>query len=382
MWRKNISLLLIIALCLGFSVSAGATGFDDWARNAQVGPYQPEEEDWDAIYEAAKKEGKVVIYASTSRISDAGQSFELAYPGITVEAYNVSSVEAVEKLQREFDAGIRTADLIMTAALNQLADDLLERHVVVNYVPRELIPVIPVEFREPLLSHRFGSVVMAYSNVAFDKAPITNIWELILPEWNNRFVMRDPLRADTALGWLISLVRNADELEASYEEFFGEPLTLTTPNAGYELIKKLLDNGLQLQSASRGVLDIVDQHNVEKPVIGSMGSSSYRDVLAGDYSFEIIWELQPTSGYAYRNALAMVGFNEHPNAAKLFLNWLMGSGDGTGFAPWNVPGNFPVRTDMATPEPFLPIAEYNYWYDDQEHHDLTYDVMDFWMMHM
>jgi iron(III) transport system substrate-binding protein len=113
-----------------------------------------------------------------------------------------------------------------------------------------------------------------------------------------------------------------------------------------------------------------------------MGSSSYRDVLAGDYSFEIIWELQPSSGYAYRNALAMVGFNEHPNAAKLFLNWLMGSGDGTGFAPWNVPGNFPVRTDMATPEPFLPISEYNYWYDDQEHHDLTYDVMDFWMMHM
>jgi len=38
-------------------------------------------EDWDAIYEAAKKEGKVVIYSLSSRVFDAVESFKASIPG-------------------------------------------------------------------------------------------------------------------------------------------------------------------------------------------------------------------------------------------------------------------------------------------------------------
>ena len=47
-------MLLVIAM-LTMSVVAYANDFDDWMKAAQLGFYAPEEEDWDAVYEAAKK---------------------------------------------------------------------------------------------------------------------------------------------------------------------------------------------------------------------------------------------------------------------------------------------------------------------------------------
>ena len=158
------------------------------------------------------------------------------------------------------------------------------------------------------------------------------------PEWKDGFVIRDPLRAEGSLHWLTMFVRYADEVAADYERVFGEPIKLTTPNAGYELIKRLLDNGLMLESGSRAVLDAVAQHNLKRPPIGATTSSKYRDVLSGDYQFEILWDLTPSAGYAYEDALVVAGYAPHPNAAKLLIRWLMGAGDeeATGFEPWHV----------------------------------------------
>ena len=156
---------------------------------------------------------------------------------------------------------------------------------------------------------------------------------------------------------------------------------MTTPNAGYELIKRLLDNDLMLESeASR--IRWSNSTQSEAPAIGN-NLSKYRDVLS-DYQFDILWDLTPSAGYASKTALVLAGYAPHPNAAKLLVNWLMGGGDEqrTGFEPWNVPGNFPVRIDMETPAPFKPIAEYNYWYEDTESYELNPDVLDFWLTHL
>ena len=262
--------------------------------------------------------------------------------------------------------------------------DMLKRRVIVNYVPPEMKTVIPELFQEPLLAHRIGSVVLAYSDIAYDSPPIESIWELTKPEWKNGLIIRDPLRSQGSLMWLTMFVRHADEVAADYEQVFGEPIQLTTPNAGYELIKRLLDNGLMLESGSRAVLDGVTQHNLKRPPIGATTSNKYRDVLSGDYQFEILWDLKPAVGCASKDALVIAGYAPHPNAAKLLLNWLLGAGDedGTGYEPWYVPGDFPVRTDMEAPAPFKPITEYNYWYEDTESYDLSSDVLDFWLTHL
>ncbi len=215
-----------IILCLMISVTVWAAGgreamptdaYEQWMQDAQVGPYQPDVEDWDAIYEAAKQEGTVVIYSSTSRIFDGVATFEEKYPGITVEAYNISGVEILEKIEREAEAGIRNADVVMTSSVNPLAVELIERQVIFNYVPQDLVPVIPEQFREPLLTHRYGSVIMNYSDVAYaDGPPITSIWELTKPEWKDRIVIRDPMRSSGSMNWMASWVVHDDVMAANY----------------------------------------------------------------------------------------------------------------------------------------------------------------------
>jgi outer membrane biogenesis lipoprotein LolB len=46
------------------------TAAEQWAKANGVGPYQPETDDWAAIEEAAKKEGKVTVYANSSGVED------------------------------------------------------------------------------------------------------------------------------------------------------------------------------------------------------------------------------------------------------------------------------------------------------------------------
>lgn len=387
-FKGTYVLVLMIAAMFAINMVAHASNFDAWLKASELGPYAPEEEDWDAVYEAAKEEGKVVIYASSSRVFGAAETFEKAYPGIKVEAYNISGVEMYEKTEREHMAKIHNADVLMNGDIMRSARDMLESEMIVNYVPPELKSVVPEFFRDPLLSCRLDSVVLAYSDVAYDEPPIESIWELTLPEWQGGLVIRDPMRASGSMFWLTMFVKNHEAVAEDYERVFGEPIELTTPNAGYELIKRLLDNGMKLEPSSKAVLDNVTAHELARPPIGATTSSKYRDVLEGEYQFEILWDLTPSAGYVNATALAVVGYAPHPNAAKLLVNWLMGGGDEDhiGFEPWNVPGNFPVRTDMEVPAPFKPVEEYNYWYwyeiDGDEAYDLNVEMMDFWLTHM
>ena len=55
-----------------------------WLKAAELGPYAPAKQDWAAIEAAAKKEGKVLVYANSSRIETAAAEFMKLYPEIKV----------------------------------------------------------------------------------------------------------------------------------------------------------------------------------------------------------------------------------------------------------------------------------------------------------
>ena len=57
----------------------------------------------DELVEAAKKEGKLVVYSTTSRVSTAAENFEKLY-GIKVETANLKDGELVEKISLEVAA--------------------------------------------------------------------------------------------------------------------------------------------------------------------------------------------------------------------------------------------------------------------------------------
>ena len=59
----------------------------------------------DALLADAQKEGKVTVYSFTSRIAKVEKAFEEAYPGIDVQAYDISSTEQIARLKAEAKAG-------------------------------------------------------------------------------------------------------------------------------------------------------------------------------------------------------------------------------------------------------------------------------------
>jgi len=52
----------------------------------------------------------------------------------------------------------------------------------------------------------------------------------------------DPRLDGGTLDYFIMMVLKADELAAEYERYYEEPIKLTTANAGYEWIKRLMEN--------------------------------------------------------------------------------------------------------------------------------------------
>ena len=95
---------------------AAATGLFACAALAQSPAGYPA--DYQKLVEAAKKEGKLVVYGATD--SKAAQplvrDFNLLYPGITVEYNDMNSTEVYNRFISEMAAGGNTADVMVSVA--------------------------------------------------------------------------------------------------------------------------------------------------------------------------------------------------------------------------------------------------------------------------
>ena len=378
--------LLIAALCTPFFAFAGGSSeaapaaadpLDVWMQSAQVGPYQPATEDWNAIAEAALSEPPLVMYSNTSRGFPVVEQFNELY-GLSVEMLNLSTSELNERLRREYDAGIHAAGVAMTGNIAVMYDQLMvERNALTRYVPREMEAQIPERDMNPVLVHRYSAGTWYYTSDRGAEMPYENIWELTTERFRNRVAMQSPLRSGTTMDYMVGIVANADLMEELYEEFFGESIQLTTPNAGYEWIKRLLDNELRVQASFRDVADAVT--NADPPFLGFGTQSVYRDVISGQYDFELDTDVNPAILSA--RPIAMVSYTESPNTAKLLIRYLTSQEGGD---PW-WGADFPVNPQVTATGPMAALTLDSFerlWaipIDDA----LTIgdDVADFWIVH-
>jgi len=359
-----------------------------WLEAAQIGPFAPAEDDWDAIYEAAKKEGKVVVYSSSSRVFDVAETFMEAYPGITVEGYDIGTPDLTLKVKAEQAAGVYNADVIFLGDPPTVINELLKPHLIWNYVPTELVEVIPEEWREPILIQHFGMKVMTYNSEIYDEAPFDSWWDLTREEWKGRVVFKDPFASGEIFNFFSMMVKNADIMAQGYEEEFGKPIVLDEdcPTAGHQWIKDLIENEVILTASDGDASEAVGTKGQTEAPVGFFGYSKYRDVLKGDLAFEAAINAKPMAGLYYGTTLSMANLAPHPNAAKLMIRWYMGDEEGgKGFEPYFVIGDLPTRTDMALPEGMFgwDVAREILWGLD---YDWCYfnlpDIRDFWTVHI
>lgn len=398
--KRVVSLTMLIGL-----VTFGLAGLaqqltpaqEAWLKAAQIGPYQPSQEDWDAIYEAAKAEGKVVIYSLSSRIYQVVDAFKAAYPGIEVEAYDMTDVEQIEKLTREQAAGIHNVDVVFLAGITPVKE-LLPKNLIWNYVPditydgKPTAEVIPPEFREPLLVHSLESKVVFYNFAAFPEGcPIDTLWDLTKPEFKGRVQMKDPMLTEENMVFLAMLVQHADEMAAAYEREFGRPFQPTSdaPNAGYAWIKAMIKNDLVLTQSDGDATKAVGTATGSNPPFAvSCASSKIRDNEKGQ-KLAVCWNLLPRVGSTKTNFLAIANLAPHPNAAKLLIRFMLGDVlGGAGFTPFYVAGQWSpridIRANLPTPDTLtwvsltdLPLRTWFYDYDWL--YDHIVEVQDYWL---
>lgn len=363
----------ILATTASFAVAQDTTPeLDAWLKANELGSYSDGSEDWDAIVAAAEAEGEVVIYSSSGRIAKLKDHFEALYPAITLTLFDLGSVKTIEKTVREQDAGIYGVDVITTGNSGQVIHELLGKGRIFNYVPAHYIDRIPEENRDPLLIRVNEAIVFFYNTETYsDGAPITNVWELTQERFKGRVGIKDPMASGSSLMGVASLVQHPEEMAAAYKRLTGEDIVLSdgVPDAGYEFVARLLANDLVIFKSGSKLADAAGKAGQEDALIAFTNMTYIsRNESKGNVN-AIVSELDPVSKLVYPTFTSIAREAPHPNAAKVFTAYLLGSTDinpGTkiskpylegksfdllqGLAPYHDAGSVSPRSDVPLPE--------------------------------
>ncbi len=350
----------------GSTTAEASSGPSEWEE--AVNKYETTEE----LYEKAKEEGEVVVYSATSAVEKIGLAFEGAFPGVKASVTKVSDSDILEKVKREHDSGVKNVDIIFGKGTSgSWANEILPAGIIYNYQPEEIMKSIGEPYRNyqgiPLISEM--STIL-YNTDAFDEPPIDNWWDLTTPEWKSKVLMSDPLASSGTQDLFMTMVRHSDEMAEAYEEKFGEKVKLDgTENAGYEFIKRLLENDAVLMSSGGDAVDAVADSTAEKPLVALSTTVKLRDVINDRAPLDMISTLKPKVSVPATSKVFLVNEAESVSAAKLFIRFMAGGedGKGEGFKPFNYPGTFATRSVIEQDSWIPPLHELNIWEEDESY---------------
>src|SRR3954451_13525998 len=99
-----------------FIKGSAALGLSAWATRVMAAAPAPVSITPDLV-EAAKKEGKVILYSSMDLPvgEKLGKAFEVQYPGIAVQIERSGSERLFQRVDQEFASNIRAVDVINTS---------------------------------------------------------------------------------------------------------------------------------------------------------------------------------------------------------------------------------------------------------------------------
>jgi len=367
---------LVVALVLALLLTACGSGAatdadtgasqssdarDEWLRSAELGPYAGEQ-NWEEIEAAAREEGKVTVYSVSSRIFDLADGLEEKY-GIELEAYDLSSAVQMERLKREQDAGQYVVDVIFNNETPLILGEFLPEGRVWNFVPSTVAEHLDSEEQEPMYTQRWTSRVLIYNSDTYrDGPPVDNLWDLTREEWRGKVQMPDPLTASVQGYALATILQHPEEMAAAYEAEFGEPLTEfseivqeiaeeptfemlagSEPNAAVEWLYRLLQNDPVFVGSTSDIGDNVGKVGQDDPPLGITTLSNLDDLVPGEIEWAPATSVEPFFGVTFPTVLMIADQAPHPNAAKVLIRYM--SEDG--FEPWNVPGDYSARDDVA-----------------------------------
>jgi iron(III) transport system substrate-binding protein len=353
----------VVALACA-AVAAGCGGGEPQvaAREAERSPL--DDASREELVQQARREGEVVVYSFTSRIEDVESAFEEEYPGIDLVGNDIASTEQIARLQAEAQANVRNADVAFISDAPVVLEELVRPGLLTGYVPPAARETVPERFQQPVLAQRLSTKVLMYNEDAHpDGPPIDNLWALTEDEWRGEVVLVSPQQRGDYLDLLTEFALRSEEMAAAYEQHFGRPIE-DPANAGVTFIRELFANKPVLVDDTDNVNAAVGERGQDDPPVGFTSYSDIRDNEEEGWALQVADGVAPAPGIAFPVLLGVVADAPHPAAARLAIDFLMGDDSrdgGPGYEPFDVPGDYPTRTDIRPHPDSLTLEELGAW---------------------
>lgn len=296
--------------------------------------------DWESTLVAAKKEGKVsVITSVTPAVRDAlTLEFQKKY-GIAVELFGSSGREVAPRIGAERRAGQFLWDIYIhgtTTALESMipmgAFDPLEPTLILADVkdPKTWRGGA-IEFLDPgktvMVMTPFHRGTIYYNTKLVDAKEFKSHKDLLNPKWKGKMVLDDPRGSGPGLATFTFFYLHP-ELGPDFIRVLGKQQITILKNYAQEVDAV----GQGHYPVLIGTADFVVTNRVKQGV--PIGIVDARQLKEGT-------DLSPASGN-----LALFNRAPNPNAAKIYINWLLSKEGQTAFARAN--GYVSARLDVPT----------------------------------
>lgn len=275
---------------------------------------------WDSIVAAARQEGSVVIVgpAGNDVANALTQGFQATYPDIQVELSGVQGDQAPPKLIAEQSAQKYITDLVIQGTTT-ITGQLRDANVVVPIDPYLVGPddddpsvwlnhewtYADPETRTNLIMAGYPQIAFAYNPQMVSPSEFTSWRDLLDPKWKGKIAMRDPRGAGPTLGRSVTWYQD-DRL-------------------GKQFIQDLLvGQQVQVSSDDRQLLDWV-AHGQYPIALGPSNTLLDEDVRQG-LPLAMLDGAQMAEGTYIsvgNSTLGIMAHAPHPNALKVYLDWLL-----------------------------------------------------------
>jgi iron(III) transport system substrate-binding protein len=277
----------------------------------------------DALYEAAKGEGALVFYSSfeIDQIENLIKGFNAKYPEIKVEYLRGDSLE--EQIASEVAAGTPSADTVSSTARRTYAG--LKDGWIESYVPPESL-TLPEEFQLPsgeAVNIGQNITTFAWNTECVKPGEEPKDWEdLVDPKWAGKVAIQDPLQGGGVTSWLRTLYYEWGE--AKWADYMAKLIAQKPIYGNYTATQETLASG--------------------EACIMPAAYPTFIEPLKKDGA-PLEWGVPASWGITTTNTMPLVKNARHPNAAKLWLNWIASEDGQKTFAAG---GGYPIRPGTAT----------------------------------
>ncbi len=307
--KKPAALTVVFLMTLLYAVSA-------WPLLATE-PSPSFKAAWDKLVADAKKEGQVVAYTTiTPPPREATKKAFNKRFGINLEFISGRGEEALTRIQTERRAGLYTGDLflhggttlltlIKPAGILQVMDKLMILPEINDpKVWRDgKMPFYDQDHTTVAMIAGFHRYVLRNTNLVKENA-VKSYRDLLKPEFKGKIAMQDPTVTGTGSAFVTKLALGVWDVETAKQ-----------------YLRELAKQGPAITRDKRLLVEWVARGKY--PIGVAVDFESVSDFLKAGAPVDVVYLAEGGKLSVGAGALAVLDKPAHPNAAKLFVNWLL-----------------------------------------------------------